>query len=351
MFKKFLFFLMFLALLPACGRKGPIIVPGTVLPQAVSNFGAAEKDGRILLYWDAPQSNTQGRPLTDLAGFTVMRAETPEDGKGCPCNFEKVAYIDLELPKGAVVKGRRVVWAEDTPGLKVGREYLYKVAAVNKDDFPGPESGTVKVALLLPPVAPADLAAKAGNRTVSLSWSKVVKDTGGNTIDDLAGYDLYRTQNEAQWQESPVNNAPVKGESYTDPGLKNNVKYFYRVAALRGREEPYSEGGYSQTVSAIPVKREAPAPPTGLAVAAAPGAVMLSWNISPEQDIAGYKVYRREEGEAGFKALTESPISNITFKDETVTSGKTYYYYVTVVDNAVPPNESGPSEAVKAKVP
>ena len=348
---KFVWFVVLIALLPACGRKGPIIVPGTVLPNAISNFGAAEKDGHILLYWDAPQRNSQGRPLTDLAGFTVMRAEAPEDGKGCPCRFEKVAYIDLEMPKDAVVNGRRVVWAEETPGLKVGRTYLYKVAAVNKDDYPGPESGTVKVAFLLPPEAPSGLTAKAGNRTVSLAWAKVSTDTGGNTLDDLAGYNVYRTQDEKEWQESPVNPAPVKEESYTDPGLTNNVRYYYRVTALRGREAPYSEGGYSQTASAAPVKREAPAPPTGLSVVAVPGAVMLSWNISPEPDIAGYKVYRREEGEAGFKALMETPSLNITYRDEAVASGKTYYYYVTAVDNAVPPNESGPSETVEAKVP
>ena len=338
-----------IAMLPACGRKGALIIPGTVLPQPVTNLKAEPHGDTIILSWTMPAKNTKGDPLTDLAGFDVLRAMDEESGEGCKCKLEKVAFIDLEFPKEAEVSGKRIVWA-DKGGALFGRKYLYKVVGVNKDDFRGQESNQAEARLLLPPAKPEGLTAKPGNRSVQLEWTAVKQLEDGNLLEDLSGYNVYRF---AKKGEKPVsiNTVPVIGERFEDTGLVNNTAYYYSVSALRGKEAPFAEGLPSETVSATPSDKEPPTPPTGLQAVPGDKAVLLSWDISPGSDIKGYILYRRAGEEKEFRPLFNEPSNNITYSDTSVEPGKTYYYAVTTVDNADPPNESARSAEVAVTLP
>lgn len=340
---------LLLAILPSCGRKGPLIVPGTVLPLAVTDLHAEPKDGAIILSFTMPDKNTKGDPLTDLAGIVILRAELPKDKEECPCQFEKVGYVDLEYPDGALVKGKKVVWADRGPGLIFGRKYSYKAAAVNTGNFQGETSAAVIVSFLMPPLKPEGFGGRALNKSALLTWSPVTRDEGGNDITDMAGYNVYRVL-KAGPAETPVNSAPVRGEKYEDFGLTNNGTYYYYVAALRGKEPPFTEGDAAGPFSVTPSDKEPPAPPQGLVAVPGEGAVFLSWEPGPEPDISGYNVYRKAEGESGFRRLA-GPDTRITYKDTEVAPGGTYTYAVTAVDNAVPPNESPFSEVTTAKLP
>ncbi len=347
--KIFILAVALLAMLPACGRKGALIIPGTVLPQPVANLKAEPHGDKIILSWTMPSKNTKGDPLTDLAGFDVLRAMDEESGDGCKCKLEKVAFIDLEYPKEAEISGKRIVWA-DKGGVLFGRKYLYKVIGVNKDDFRGQESNQAEARLLLPPGKPEGLTAKAGNRSVLLGWTAVKKLEDGSPLEDLAGYNVYRFAKKGEKPVS-VNTAPVTGERFEDTGLVNNTSYYYSVSALRGKETPFAEGLPSETVEATPSDKEPPVPPTGLQAVPGDKAVLLSWDIIPDSDIKGYILYKRADGEKEFRPLSKEPSLNITFTDTEVLPGKTYYYAVTAVDNADPPNESAKSVEVSVTLP
>jgi hypothetical protein len=340
-----------LMLVTACGRKANVIPPGTILPQTPAALTVEPRGSAVLLAFTAPDKDTKGDPLTDLAGYEVMRAELPEDKDECPCLFQKVAYIDVEAPGQAVINGRRVAWADRGPGLAVGRKYVYKVAAVNKDGYPGPDSAQAAAWLLAPPAAPEDLKALPSSHTASLSWDEVTKDNSGKPIEDIAGYNVYRLRRPDGPLEMPVNQGPVTGREYTDAGLVNGEAYYYRLAALRGKELPYTEGEPAAPVMVTPADVEPPAPPAGLRAVPGDGAVFLSWEPNVEPDLAGYRVYRRAEGEKSPVLLNDTLLTGITYTDAGAPRGKTCYYTVTAVDNATPPNESGPSEAAGVTLP
>jgi hypothetical protein len=76
--------------------------------------------------------------------------------------------------------------------------------------------------------------------------------------------------------------------------------------------------------------------------------VTLSWTASTSQ-VAGYKVYRASNSNGPFSVLNTGLISATTYVDQTVTSGLTYYYYATAVDNQGA--ESIASNQVSATVP
>ncbi|MHB8173640.1 MAG: fibronectin type III domain-containing protein [Nitrospirota bacterium] len=334
-----------LIIFPACGRKADLIIPGTVLPKPVTGLSVKLKSAAAILSWTASDKNTRNDPLADLAGFLVLRAEIPEGGTGCPCAFEKVGYIDLEFPKDAVVNGRKVVWADKT-GI-FGRRYAYRVMPMNKDGFYGEAVQTLPVDFLMPPGKISNLVAEAGNGMALLSWSIPMNDEGGRVMSDLAGYNIYRHEQGVR-AKTRINGQPVKENKYTDTGLVNRKTYCYSVTALRGKEPPLTEGDNSEEVCATPANTQAPPPPADLRAVGGEGMVLLSWEPSFEPDVVGYNLCRKAEGESAFKKLNTALISKITYTDKDVKPGVKYTYYVTAVDNAVPPNESKPSKTAEA---
>jgi hypothetical protein len=75
--------------------------------------------------------------------------------------------------------------------------------------------------------------------------------------------------------------------------------------------------------------------------------VNLSWKASTSA-VTGYRVYRSAASGSGYSPLT-SIIADLTFSDDTVTSGDTYYYVVTAVDSIG--DESPYSNQATAAVP
>ena len=338
--------LVFALLIASCGRKGDLIIPGTVLPRPVTGLSVELKSDAVILSWTAPDKNTRDDPLTDLAGFLVLRADVPSGEAGCPCAFKKVGYIDLEYPKGAAINGRRVVWADMTGVF--GRRYVYRVTPMKRDGFYGKAAQTLPVDFLMPPERILNLAASAGNMTALLSWSIPTKDEGGREMNDLAGYNVYRHEQGVK-TKTKINARPVKENKYADAGLVNRKTYCYSVTALRGQDPPLTEGNYSEEVCVTPAKTQAPPAPAGLRAVGGEGMVMLSWEPSFEPDVAGYNIYRKAEGERAFAKLNHALVLRITYADKDAAPGNKYTYYVTAVDNAIPPNESAPSKEEEAE--
>ncbi|UCE73634.1 MAG: fibronectin type III domain-containing protein [Methanomassiliicoccales archaeon] len=88
-----------------------------------------------------------------------------------------------------------------------------------------------------------------------------------------------------------------------------------------------------------------PAAPTGLQVATVPegGALRLTWNANTD-DAVGYNIYRSTTNNPqDFVKINSVLITATTYLDTGLVNGTTYYYYVTAVDGATIPNESGGS--------
>lgn len=74
-------------------------------------------------------------------------------------------------------------------------------------------------------------------------------------------------------------------------------------------------------------------------------AVDLSWEPSPEDDVAGYNVLRRDAGAGGAGTLLNAaPVLAPAYRDTTVAAGRQYVYQVTAVDSHG--NVSAPGAAV-----
>ena len=73
----------------------------------------------------------------------------------------------------------------------------------------------------------------------------------------------------------------------------------------------------------------APDAPTNLNAEGEPGAVSLAWDAIP--DASGYVIYRSPVEVGGFERITDEPVSDAAYVDESVTDGYRYYYTVAAV--------------------
>lgn len=76
--------------------------------------------------------------------------------------------------------------------------------------------------------------------------------------------------------------------------------------------------------------------------------VVLSWT-DPDTSVAGYNTYSSTVAGGPYVRMTGTPMTNPTYTDTTVQSGRTYYYVVTALDGSG--NESANSTEVSALIP
>jgi fibronectin type 3 domain-containing protein len=92
----------------------------------------------------------------------------------------------------------------------------------------------------------------------------------------------------------------------------------------------------------VPLAGAVTAPPS------APASVGLRWNASTSI-VNGYNVYRGGASSGPFTRVNPSLVPGLSYTDQSVTAGATYYYVTTAVDPAGV--ESGYSNAAEAVVP
>ncbi|NQT84096.1 hypothetical protein HQ563_13805, partial [bacterium] len=188
-----------------------------------------------------------------------------------------------------------------------------------------------------PPAPPEGLTATAGDTIVDLDWDD-------NTEPDRDGYYVYRSESESGTY-SLITTQAVSPSFYQDTGLANGVTYYYKVSAVdfSGNPSALSEPPASATPVDLP-----PSAPTGLVATPGNGKVTLDWDDNPESDLDGYNVYRRTaSGSYDFEAPLTT-VADSADVDNSVANGTTYYYVVTAVDEAEPPNESEISNEASA---
>ncbi|MBN1155932.1 fibronectin type III domain-containing protein, partial [candidate division KSB1 bacterium] len=172
---------------------------------------------------------------------------------------------------------------------------------------------------------------------LNLSWDP-------NTEVDLAGYKVYYGLTSRNY----TNSIDVGDHnSYIVRNLTEGSRYYLAVTAY---DESRNESDYSEEVSAV-VKVIDVTPPNPPSITDATlddiNKVTLTWNISPDADVVGYKVYYGTSSHNYTQAILVGNSTNYT--TPTLTEGLTYFFSVTAYDNSN--NESNHSSEVSVTVP
>ncbi|HVO12522.1 MAG TPA: hypothetical protein VMX54_17390 [Vicinamibacteria bacterium] len=161
-----------------------------------------------------------------------------------------------------------------------------------------------------------------------------------------SGFLVYRRVATGKYDE-PLGEEPLERRTLTDPRAPLGARVCYVVRAV-GSTEPLIESADSNEVCSERRDITAPAAPAGLAVLPRQGGLELLWSPSPEEDLAGYRVYR-VAGKGEPERLAELTPAQASFLDESAKKGVSYRYRLTAFDRAG--NESAPCDPVEATLP
>ena len=199
-------------------------------------------------------------------------------------------------------------------------------------------SNLAKIGLHEPPEPPTSIAVTSTATGVELDWEV---DSSGME------YNVYRRDAMVKEYGAPLATVPTETRSYTDRTAAFGNRYIFTVTTVSSTR-PLVE---SRIVSEHEVQFEdrfPPSPPENIVALAEEARVRLLWELSPESDVVGYRVFRQDPGE-DFRSITPELVIGSELLDREVVSGTTYIYFVTAVDGA--DNQSEASKATTVQVP
>jgi len=219
--------------LAACGKKGPLLYPDMLLPNAPTALAASQIDGGVKLQFLLPESDRGGRKLTDLAGVKINKrtGDFKEEKlcSSCLTEFRLFSKIYLDkLPDTVERYGSRIILLD--ADVEAGKSYSYSVMPFAKGDQDGFASPQVSI-LLVQPAIPPVLHAESFPTEIKISF-----DSTQPSVGEFIGYNLYRTTRQGETPHLPINREPLTDKSYTDTALERNVKYLYMARTLEKLE-------------------------------------------------------------------------------------------------------------------
>ncbi len=329
-----------LLLLPACGKKGPLVLEPEKLPPPVVALELRQVGEEIELSWKFPELLMDKKtPLlaAQVRSVAVLHLAKPFN----PETFEKRSELLARFKHAELSSRPGGVFACALPfkakQLK-DREHAFALA-YQYGRSRSALSAVEKITTRTPPAPIRDLKAGREGKVVVLSWSRPPADSDGQPISALAGYRVLRRilQEKEPAAFTAINAKAVKGEYYEDRDTSRDGEYEYQVASLL---DARIESAPSNAVRMKIQDTFPPDVPVNLVTFTARDHVFLTWEAVRDRDLHHYVVYRRSPRDDEFKILDAAVADNF-FRDRQVAKGQMYIYAVAAVDNKG--NESEPS--------
>ena len=304
--------ILLLLLLPACGKVGDPLPPFIRIPEAVKDLAVTQNGYDLVLSWTNPPRYIDGSAATNLSVVHIRK------------NGETLATVKIEAagqpqsyptPVGAVLAGQSTfsLVVETTQGKF---SQVSNTASVTPVEVPGRITG---------------LSARPDQRRIFLSWEKPQDHP---ELADL--YVVTRT-------DIPAEVETVNDTRYEDVRYRAGRALTYRVTAGRRVAGNVVMGVGPESTTVTAEDKTPPAVPLGLEVKASEAGAYVTWEPNSESDLAGYRVFRSEWPDSGFKPVTDRLTSGVGFFDSSYTPG--LYYALSAVDESG--NESAMSSAFR----
>ncbi len=246
--------------------------------------------GRLDVTWPAS-------PSPDVASYEVQRAGTSTGPFAAVAQVATTSYSDT--------------------GLAAASTWHYRVVVIDDDGLRSAPSGSA--AGTVAPSAPTGLrVVGVASGAVALAWN--------GTDEPVTGYVIERSRRSGGPFAQVA--GPIGGTSYTDAGLTNGVRYWYRIRAV---DAAGARSSPSATVDAVPVDTGKPAPPTFLVKEPLGDRVRFSWGRSPSSNVVGYRVLRSRTAGGPYGDIS-GLIGATSFTDGPLPAAVPHYYVVVAED-------------------
>jgi hypothetical protein len=272
-------------------------------------------DGVVNLSWDGP-----AEPGGDITDYVIEYRTVSGTGSG--------SWTVVTRPTSAATSAI-------VTGLVNGREYLFRVAAVNSLGQGAYGTTTTPTVPKTTPGMVTGLASVAGNGLIDVAWTALsAAATGGSPI--TGSVVEYKTVDAESWTRLPVVATPATALRVT--GLVNGTPYLYRVAAMNA----VGLGAFTEGPAAA-VPFEPAAAPAIESVTPGSRELTLSWAL-PTSDggspITDYVVQYRLASPSIWTTLVRSPSPERSATVTGLANGNAYLFRVAAITAAGPGNWS-----------
>lgn len=342
--------------LAGCASMGPPKPPSLNLPKPPSDLRAGRKGQNVTLTWTVPSVTTDRQTIRRVGATHICRGTAAKLTQcGTPVGSTPPQRTDSNGQKSSVT------YTDILPSSLTGNPTAFAGYAVEVLNAAGRNAGLsnqVRVSLAPTEPPPKDLAAGITSQGIFLTWTNQIPARSEQQAVHFVDRILRRL--EGNQEETTVADLPAQkpgSMSFTDSNFEWEKTYEYRIETVTVAPQPNGheiqvEGDSSPEVKLFADDVFPPAVPAGLqAVYSGVGGqsfIDLIWAPVTDADLAGYNVYRREEGTAPVKVNAEL-VKAPAYRDANLTPRKTYWYSVSSVD--LRGNESARSEEASEKVP
>lgn len=356
-----------IAFFAGCGAPGVPEPPSLELARPVTDLRAVRKGNEVRLMWTVPSQTTDHHIFRHVGptqicrtiGSSLRECGTPLAQLGTPGAANTARGHGKRQKNSQSAAAPQGSYTDQlTPALESQAptsNFVYALNVLNAYGKSAGLSNQVQVPSAPTLAIPIGLTARLTAEGVTLTWDAVAVPQSISGI--RFAYRVYRrdaqTKKEITAGEVAIDEAHP---SFLDTSFEWEKTYRYRVTAVtfvqtaNGTEQV--EGDDSTPAEVFTHDVFPPAAPSGLqAVFSGPGQkpfIDLVWTPDTTADLAGYNVYRQEQGAAPVKInidLVKAP----DYRDSDVLPGHDYFYSVSAVD--VRGNESPRSEPVSEEVP
>ncbi len=347
-------------LLTTCGKRRPPMPPVERVQQRTELLSGAQRGNQVTLSWPAPLRNASDQSVQSIRRIDVYRlAEKPT----APLPLTEEEFAARSTLIGSVTydeiktAGDTLTYTDNLELAGQPTRLRYAVRFVNASGQRAAFSNFLLIepsARVAQPPALVTTGKEISESAISITWTPPTANIDGSTPVNLLGYNVYRIdEGKSETGETPLNSSLVAGTQFADQDFTfgETYRYFVRSVSL-GTGGAQVESLNSNSLSLTPLDVYAPAAPTSITIAAAPGRLSIFFPANTEADVAGYSIYRSSDPDLSkdrWTKITTTLLERTTFQDENVESGKRYYYYLTATDRAG--NVSPPSEVVSEVVP
>lgn len=318
-----------------CGYKNTPVPPQTVVPKAIEDLRYAVEENGATLTWTYPAETIGGDNISAIESFELFRAEVPlaDFCSTCPIPFGE----PLDLPGGVTVDEKRRRAEHQSGMLRSGYKYFFKVRSRTSWWASSDDSNIVNFVFHTPAAAPVGLNASPGDKKITLTWSPVTTLVDGKVADFPLSYQVMRSDDNKEYSEI---GSALSETTFVDTKARTGKKYYYKVKSSMLLKDTPLEGSLSKSISAVAADITPPAMVTGVTVVASTTNNRIFWDRVKDADLAGYRVYRRNEAEKTAKLIGKAGVTQTLFLDKEVPEDARVFYSVTAIDNAKPANES-----------
>lgn len=220
-------------LLAGCGKKGPLIYPDLLVPEAPQSVQLEQVAGQLQLSFVLPAKDKAGRRLREQPfQIQVQRRVLAAGERGscssCPQDYYPLLRIDPAYPDPAQRAGDRILFVDRE--VQQGAQYQYRLQAIGKAGESGAVAESVRAVVCSTPPAPQLQAAAMHGGFVLLTIVAALPEDN-----ELVGYAVYRTAGLEPMPTQPM--VVSRAARFEDLAVQPGVTYRYAVRQVVRRAD------------------------------------------------------------------------------------------------------------------